>query len=189
MTMGTSDRNLKKHQPMPTRLKLSWRYWKTPVLFGASLCILQILVAIVRFGGRDGWNPAILFEAPAILFGLALFFLGGVLVGLLVQRLLEGCTGAWRTALMVGVALATPFAVLFSLLGGLLGPPIVLIGTLILSLAEGVLRLNLEAGGGDFAVKKKRFSVEQIVGVLKQAEVGVPIGELVRQVGFSEQTF
>jgi putative transposase len=38
-------------------------------------------------------------------------------------------------------------------------------------------------------VKKKRFSVEQIVGVLKQAEVGVPIGELVRQVGISEQTF
>jgi putative transposase len=38
-------------------------------------------------------------------------------------------------------------------------------------------------------VKKKRFSVEQIVGVLKQGEVGVPIGELVRQVGISEQTF
>jgi putative transposase len=31
--------------------------------------------------------------------------------------------------------------------------------------------------------------VEQIVGVLKQAEVGVPIGELVRRVGISEQTF
>jgi hypothetical protein len=26
----------------------------------------------------------------------------------------------------------------------------------------------------DFAMKKKRFSVEQIVAVLKQAEVGVP---------------
>ena len=38
-------------------------------------------------------------------------------------------------------------------------------------------------------MKKKRFSVEQIVGVLKQAEVGVPIRELVRQVGISEQTF
>lgn len=38
-------------------------------------------------------------------------------------------------------------------------------------------------------MKKKRFSVEQIVGVLKQAEIGVPIGELVRQVGISEQTF
>jgi putative transposase len=43
--------------------------------------------------------------------------------------------------------------------------------------------------GGIFAVKKKRFSVEQIVGVLKQAEVGVPVGELIRKVGISEQTF
>jgi putative transposase len=32
-------------------------------------------------------------------------------------------------------------------------------------------------------VKKKRFSVEQIVGVLKQLEVGVPVAELIRQVG------
>lgn len=38
-------------------------------------------------------------------------------------------------------------------------------------------------------MKKKRFSVEQIVGILKQAEVGVPIGELIRKVGISEQTF
>ena len=36
---------------------------------------------------------------------------------------------------------------------------------------------------------KKRFSVEQMVGFLKQAEVGVPIGEWVQQVGISEQTF
>ena len=38
-------------------------------------------------------------------------------------------------------------------------------------------------------MKKKRFSVEQIVGVLKQAEVGVPVAELIRKVGVSEQTF
>jgi len=38
-------------------------------------------------------------------------------------------------------------------------------------------------------VKKERFSVEQIVGVLKQAEVGVPVAELIRKVGISEQTF
>ena len=38
-------------------------------------------------------------------------------------------------------------------------------------------------------MKGKRFSVEQIVGVLKQAEVGVPIAELIRKVGISEQTF
>ena len=38
-------------------------------------------------------------------------------------------------------------------------------------------------------MKQKRFSVEQIVGILKQAEVGVPVGERVRKVGISEQTF
>ena len=38
-------------------------------------------------------------------------------------------------------------------------------------------------------MKRKRFSVEQIVGVLKQAEVGVPVAELIRKVGISEQTF
>jgi putative transposase len=30
-------------------------------------------------------------------------------------------------------------------------------------------------------VKRKRFSVEQIVGILKQAEAGVPVVELCRQ--------
>ncbi len=34
-------------------------------------------------------------------------------------------------------------------------------------------------------MKRKRFSVEQIVAVLKQAEVGVPVAELIRQVGIS----
>jgi hypothetical protein len=38
-------------------------------------------------------------------------------------------------------------------------------------------------------MKKKRFSVEQIVGVLKQAEVGVPVVEVIRKTGISEQTF
>jgi putative transposase len=37
-------------------------------------------------------------------------------------------------------------------------------------------------------VKRKRFSVEQIVEVLKQAELGVPVAELIRQVGITEQT-
>lgn len=36
---------------------------------------------------------------------------------------------------------------------------------------------------------KKKFSVEQIVSVLKQSEVGVPVAELIRKVGISEQTF
>ena len=38
-------------------------------------------------------------------------------------------------------------------------------------------------------MKKKRFSVEQIVGVLKPAEVGVPVTEVIRKAGISEQTF
>jgi putative transposase len=38
-------------------------------------------------------------------------------------------------------------------------------------------------------MRKKRFSVEQIVSVLKQAELGLPVADLVRQVGISEQTF
>ena len=41
----------------------------------------------------------------------------------------------------------------------------------------------------DFAVKRKRFAVEQIVGILKQAEVGVPVTEVIRKAGISEQTF
>ena len=38
-------------------------------------------------------------------------------------------------------------------------------------------------------MRRKRFSVEQIVAVLKQAEVGVPVADLIRQTGISEQTF
>ena len=38
-------------------------------------------------------------------------------------------------------------------------------------------------------MKKKRFAAEKIVAILKQAELGIPIVELIRQVGVSEQTF
>jgi putative transposase len=38
-------------------------------------------------------------------------------------------------------------------------------------------------------VKRKRYSVEQITGVLKQAEAGSAVGDLCRHVGISEQTF
>jgi len=37
-------------------------------------------------------------------------------------------------------------------------------------------------------VNRKRFSVEQIIAVLKRAELGVPVAELIRQVGITEQT-
>jgi putative transposase len=48
---------------------------------------------------------------------------------------------------------------------------------------------KIYAWKGGFAVKQKRFNVEQIVAVLKQAEAGVPLAELIRRVGISEQTF
>ncbi len=38
-------------------------------------------------------------------------------------------------------------------------------------------------------MKRKRFSVEQIVAVLKQAELGMPVAGVLRQIGISEQTF
>jgi putative transposase len=38
-------------------------------------------------------------------------------------------------------------------------------------------------------VKRQRFSVEQITSVLQQVAQGVPVGDVCRQVGISEQTF
>ncbi len=38
-------------------------------------------------------------------------------------------------------------------------------------------------------MKNKRFSVEQIVAVLKEAELGMPVADIIRRVGVSEPTF
>ncbi|KVF78305.1 transposase [Burkholderia sp. FL-7-2-10-S1-D7] len=38
-------------------------------------------------------------------------------------------------------------------------------------------------------MKRQRCSIEQIVAVLKQAELGMPVADVIRQVGISEQTF
>jgi putative transposase len=38
-------------------------------------------------------------------------------------------------------------------------------------------------------VKRKRFSVEQIVAALKQVELGMTVADATRQLGISEQTF
>jgi putative transposase len=38
-------------------------------------------------------------------------------------------------------------------------------------------------------VKKKRFAVEQITAILKQGELGVPIAQLCREHGISEQSY
>jgi putative transposase len=37
--------------------------------------------------------------------------------------------------------------------------------------------------------EEERFSAEQIVAVLKRVELGVPVAEVIRKVGISEQTF
>ena len=38
-------------------------------------------------------------------------------------------------------------------------------------------------------MRKSLFSIEQIVAVLHQAEQGMPIADLIRKLGISEQTF
>lgn len=38
-------------------------------------------------------------------------------------------------------------------------------------------------------MKRKKFSVEQIVSILKQATLGLPVADLIRLIGISEQTF
>lgn len=38
-------------------------------------------------------------------------------------------------------------------------------------------------------MKKKRYSTEQIVAALKQAEIGLPVSDLIRQLGITEQTY
>lgn len=38
-------------------------------------------------------------------------------------------------------------------------------------------------------MKRKRFAVEQITAILKQAEIGTPIAELCQQHGISEQSY
>jgi putative transposase len=43
--------------------------------------------------------------------------------------------------------------------------------------------------GGLCRTKRKRFSVEQIVAIVKQVEMGIPVAELIRRVGISEQAF
>ena len=38
-------------------------------------------------------------------------------------------------------------------------------------------------------MRKSRFTEQQIIGFLKQAEAGMPVAELCRQGGFSDATF
>ena len=38
-------------------------------------------------------------------------------------------------------------------------------------------------------MKRSKFSESQIIGILKKAETGVPLQELIREYGFGESTF
>jgi len=38
-------------------------------------------------------------------------------------------------------------------------------------------------------MRKSRFSIEQIVAVLRQVEMGMPVADVIRRIGVSEQTF
>jgi len=46
----------------------------------------------------------------------------------------------------------------------------------------------LVSPGCHFAVARKRSSVEPVVAVPKQVELGVPVADLIRQVGISAPT-
>ena len=42
---------------------------------------------------------------------------------------------------------------------------------------------------GAFSMGRKQYTEEQIVFALRQAESGTPVAEIIRRLGFSEQTF
>ena len=100
-----------------------------PVFAGLGFCALQISLLVVRFGlgGRGAPGHHLGAWMVGMLSGLGLFFLGGLLAALLVRRLLRGAEGRWRVCLIVLAASATPIALLASLAGGLLGPPLVVL--------------------------------------------------------------
>ena len=112
-----------------------WPYWKVPVCFGAGFAALQLFIAMMRFGFawvgtgmRGGGRDLTSAFAASIAFGSGLFVLAGILVGLILRWSVRGTSGTWRFVLVLAGVLATPPALWFSLAGGLLGPPGVIIG-------------------------------------------------------------
>ena len=105
----------------------SWRFWKMPVLAGFGFVLLQVALLFARFGLRvlgPYPEPA---QLGSVLSGLGLFWLAGVLAALVVRRLLRGSAGPWRRCLIGLTVAATPVALVGSLAGGLLGPPLVVL--------------------------------------------------------------
>ena len=119
--------------PQPPSHGRGWRYWQTPVLAGIGFCFLQAGLLAIRFGFDGSSTPR---HQPGtwlsgMLAGLGLFFLGGLLAALVVRRLLRGTEGRWRACLIGLTAIATPIALLASLAGGLLGPPLVVLNAVV----------------------------------------------------------
>ena len=114
-------------------------YWFLPVLCGLGMCVLQTVLAIYRFGN----NISLLqFLNPLMWLGLGLFFVAGGLIGMLIERLLRGTTSGFRILLLVAAILATPIAIYLSLVGGLFGPPgVVIYGMFPYLLLVGIPRL------------------------------------------------
>ncbi len=103
------------------------------------MCALQILIVLYRFGGNSFLSG---LSNDQMWIGLGLFFVTGVLIGLLLQLLFRGTTSGLRTLLLIAAILATPLAVLAGLMGGLFGPfGVILYGLLPFLLLVGVPRL------------------------------------------------
>lgn len=117
--------------------------WRFPIYCGAGFCALQVLVYVGRFGsaGYQDLSRQMLGSIFPMLSGLVLFFIAGLLAGMLVQWFLRDTRGGWRKFVICAVAVAIPFSVWLSLVGGLLGP----VGALIYCLAPFLLLVGIPA--------------------------------------------